>query len=102
MVSNIALQHILGESYLAGQFSQMKRSLAEQFRQIKRSLAEQFRQIKRNLAEHLLPKNTFELIPFWGSLLGGTIPPNCFSHFDYWCDLKSGGAQVIVTVCWAE
>ena len=36
-----------GESYLAGQFRQIKHSLAEQFRQMKRSLVEQFRQIKR-------------------------------------------------------
>ena len=42
---------ILGESYLVGQFRQIKRSLAEQFRQIKCSLAEQFRQIKHSLVE---------------------------------------------------
>ena len=39
----LIVNKLIGESYLAGQFRQIKRSLAEQFRQIKRSLAKQWR-----------------------------------------------------------
>ena len=39
----LIVNKLIGESYLAGQFRQIKRSLAEQFRQIKRILAEQWR-----------------------------------------------------------
>ena len=36
-------EYLMGESYLAGQFRQIKCSLAEQFRKIKCSFAEQWR-----------------------------------------------------------